>query len=73
MMEDIVVYDYRKAKKTPLRPFMLEQFRETFRLQEEAKKHNEDRVEMLMGKVQELEKASWNRADAKEDMGGSIA
>ncbi|KAF2278495.1 uncharacterized protein EI97DRAFT_499912 [Westerdykella ornata] len=36
--EDIVVYDYRAAKKAPLKPFMLEQFKETWRLQQEAQK-----------------------------------
>ncbi|GAB7337396.1 hypothetical protein MBLNU457_g2741t1 [Dothideomycetes sp. NU457] len=39
-VEDIVVYDYRKGKKTPLAPFMADAFKETWRLQEEAKRRN---------------------------------
>ncbi len=52
--EDIVVYDYRKGKKTPLRPFMVEKFNETYKLQEETKKKNTDRVLDLMRRAEIL-------------------
>ena len=67
--EDIVIYDYQKAQKTPLRDFMVEQFRETFRLQEESKGQNTKKIHNLLERVDSLEKASWNRPDAAEDMG----
>ncbi|EKG12086.1 hypothetical protein MPH_10797 [Macrophomina phaseolina MS6] len=70
-VEDIVVYDYRKGKKTPLKPFMVEQFRETFKLQEAAKKKYGDRVSALLQRVRDLEASSWDRPDAKEDFGSA--
>ena len=70
-IEDIVVYDYRQGKKTPLRPFMLEKFRETFALQEEAKRTNGERVRGLLERVQRLERETWDREDAREDMGSA--
>lgn len=70
-VEDIVVYDYRKGRKSPLQNLMVEQFRETFALQEEAKRRNELRVQDLLRKVERLEKGSWDRPDAVEDMGSS--
>ena len=68
-VEDIVIYDYQKAQKTPLRDFMVEQFRETFEMQEESKAQNTNRIHDLLERVDSLEKASWNRPDAAEDMG----
>lgn len=70
-IEDIVVYDYRTAKKSPLPPFMIQKFQETFRLQEEAKEKNRNRVRVLLDRVRELEKSSWDRPDAKEDFGSA--
>jgi len=64
-----VVYDYKKGKKIPLRPFMVEKFKETFELQEEAKKKYTDHVRRLLERVEALEKSTWDRADAKEDFG----
>ena len=68
-MEDIVVYDYQQGSKAPLRGFMVDEFRKTFALQEEAKAKNEAKVRDLLHKVERLEKASWDRPDAVEDMG----
>jgi len=70
-VEDIVVYDYKAGKKTPLRPFMLDAFRETWKLQEEAKKRNSDRVRGLLDSVRQLEQDSWDREDAIEDLGSA--
>ena len=67
-VEDIVVYDYRRGSKSPLQDFMVDKFRETFALQEEAKKRNEALVRTLLHRVERLEKASWDRADAVEDI-----
>ena len=68
-VEDIVVYDYRRGSKSPLRDFMVDKFRETFTLQEEAKRRNGAMVRELLLRVEKLEKESWDRADAVEDMG----
>lgn len=70
-VEDIVVYDYQKGTKTPLRPFMVDAFRETFRLQEEAEAKNTERALDLLRQVESLEKESWDRKDAKEDFGSA--
>ena len=68
-IEDIVVYDYRTGKKSPLPRFMVELFQETFKLQEQTKVENGRRVRVLLDRVRALEKSSWDRADAKEDFG----
>ena len=68
-VEDIVLYDYRKGQKTPLRDFMVEKFQKIFDVQEETKKRNEMRVQGLLQRVERLEKETWDRKDAKEDMG----
>ena|SRR3712207_6617386 len=68
-IEDIVVYDYRTAKKSRLPRFMIERFQETFKLQEQAKAENGRRVRALLDRVRALEKSSWDRPDAKEDFG----
>jgi hypothetical protein len=70
-IEDIVVYDYRTAKKSPLPPFMINKFQETFKLQEQAKEKNSERVRGLLERVRGLEQGSWDRADAKEDFGSA--
>jgi hypothetical protein len=70
-VEDIVVYDYKIARKSPLKPFMVDKFRETFQLQEQAKEKYGNRVTELIKRVRELEEKSWNRPDAKEDMGSA--
>jgi hypothetical protein len=68
-VEDIVVYDYKIARKSPLEPFMVDKFRETFELQERAKAKYGNRVTELIKRVRGLEEESWDRPDAKEDMG----
>lgn len=69
--EDVVVYNYKKAKKSTLPDYMLVQFQRQFEEQEQAKKENSARVREILRKVQELEKETWDREDAKEDLGGA--
>ncbi len=69
-VEDIVVYDYKAGKKTALRPFMVEAFREAFKLQEEARVINYERVKGLLEDVRALEAETWDKEGAVEDMGG---
>jgi hypothetical protein len=72
-VEDIVVYDYRTAKKSPLKPFMLDQFRDTWRLQEQARETYTQKATDLISRVRHLEQDSWDRADAKEDFGSAAS
>ena len=67
--EDCVLYDYRIGKKTTLKPFLVDVLRETWRLQEEAKRANSHRVGALLDRVRKLEVESWDSTDAVEDMG----
>ncbi|THZ67801.1 hypothetical protein D6C85_07707 [Aureobasidium pullulans] len=68
-VEDIVVYDYQAGKKAPLLPFMVDAFRKTWKLQEEAKRVNSEKVRGLLKEVRALEQETWDREDAVEDMG----
>ena len=68
-IEDCVLYDYRAAKKVALRPFMLDVLQHTWKLQEEAKRVNSERVYGLLDRVRQLEQNSWDREGAVEDMG----
>lgn len=70
-VEEEVVYNYKTGKKAPLPPYMLKKFQETFRLQEEAKQKYGRRVRELIDRVGLLEKGSWDRPDAKEDLGSA--
>lgn len=71
LVEDCVLYDYSQRKKTTFKPFMLEVLRETWKLQEEAKRVNGERVRGLSDRIRRLEQESWDREDAVEDMGSS--
>ncbi|KAK3069864.1 hypothetical protein LTR53_011474 [Teratosphaeriaceae sp. CCFEE 6253] len=71
VVEDIVVYDYRQGRKIALPGFMLDVFRETWKLQEEAKARNSERVARLLDEVRHLEQGTWDRSDAVEDQGSS--
>jgi hypothetical protein len=70
-VEDIVIYDYKAAKKSSMEPFMVERLQETFALQEQAKEKYGNKAWDLIRRVQELEKSSWDRPDAKEDFGSA--
>lgn len=72
LVEDCVLYDYSKGKKTTFKPFMLEVLRETWRLQEEGRRSNIQQVHGLLGRVRKLEMESWDREDAVEDMGSQV-
>lgn len=67
--EDIVIYDYRSARKTEMPPFMRDVLEDTFRLQESEKTRARARIWQLIGSVEKLEKETWNRPDAVEDNG----
>ncbi|KAJ2989515.1 hypothetical protein NUW58_g3431 [Xylaria curta] len=69
--EDVAIYDYRDAKKTVLPGFMLDVFRETWRKQEEQTEWARGRIWSLLREVELLEKETWDREDAVEDLGGA--
>jgi hypothetical protein len=69
-LEEIVMYDYRKGKKTTMPDFMVDAFEKTWGEQIAASERANKRLEAVEGRVRELEKATWDRADAVEDMGG---
>lgn len=68
-LEDIVVYDYQASKKTRLPSFVLDQFRQTYDLQEATKIESIDKIRSLHERVRSIECASWDRQDAQEELG----
>ncbi|KAJ6785054.1 hypothetical protein PWT90_05237 [Aphanocladium album] len=52
--EDIAVYDYRAAKKAPLKPFMVEEMQVMYELQEQRKQQTEQKVQELLLSMEEL-------------------
>lgn len=70
-LEDVVVYDYRSSKRTTLPPFMLNQFQRTFELQEAARFENESKIHHLLDRVRDIERNTWDRPDAREDLGSA--
>lgn len=65
VVEDCVLYDYSKGKKTTLPPLMLAVLQETWRLQEEARRTNSERVHGLLDRVRKLELESWDRGGSR--------
>ena len=60
--EDIVVYDYKAGKKRSIMPFMMKQFENTWKAQEEARQRVEKRVVELEGNVRQLENETWGES-----------
>ncbi|KAL4933866.1 thioesterase family protein [Aspergillus undulatus] len=69
--EDLVTYDYKLGKKAAIPPFLMEQLKSTWELQEEAKKQWRQRILEIEERVRRLEVESWDRADAVEDTGSA--
>lgn len=69
--EDIVIYDYRAARKTEMPPFMRDVLEDTFVQQQEEQVRARRRIWDLVGDVERLEKETWDRPDAVEDVGGA--
>lgn len=67
--EDVVIYDYRQAQKTTMPPFVLDVFQDTWRLQELEKQRARTKIWELLRDVERLEKGTWDREGAVEDMG----
>jgi hypothetical protein len=69
--EDIVIYDYSKARKTAMPDYMVALFGETFRMQQQEMSRARGRIWELIDEVEELERETWDREDAVEDVGGA--
>ncbi|KAI1768045.1 HotDog domain-containing protein [Hypoxylon sp. FL1150] len=67
--EDVVIYDYGAARKTPVPPFALAAFRDVWSRQQEETRRARARIRELAGLVEGIEKETWDRSDAVEDMG----
>jgi hypothetical protein len=67
--EDIVVYDYNAKQKTGMPPFMLQMLQKTYDMQEAEALKARVRICELTAAVEGLEKNTWDREDAVEDMG----
>lgn len=67
--EDVVLYDYRIAKKLNILPtWMLVQYRKLWEAQEVAKQANREKVKDIERRVRELEVGTWDREGAVESM-----
>ncbi|CAM1508621.1 Fc.00g054690.m01.CDS01 [Cosmosporella sp. VM-42] len=53
--EDIVVYDYKKAQKTPLKGFMVDELRKTYELQQSSRLEVEEKIHGLIQAVEKVE------------------
>lgn len=67
--EDVVVYDYAAARKTAVPPFAFAAFRDVWRMQQDETRRARARIRELAGLVEGIEKETWDRSDAVEDMG----
>ncbi|OLN90028.1 hypothetical protein CCHL11_07206 [Colletotrichum chlorophyti] len=56
--EDIVVYDYRTAKRTQLKLFMVDRLRDAYDAQETSRARCEERVNGLIEAVERIEKSA---------------
>lgn len=71
LVEDIVVYDYVAGKKAVLEPFMVEGFKQVWREQESVREEVGRRIGRIEEKIRKIEKVSWDRVNAVEDLGSS--
>ncbi|KAL5044760.1 hypothetical protein BDW71DRAFT_185342 [Aspergillus fruticulosus] len=69
--EDLVTYDYKIGKKAAIPLWLMEQLRDTWELQEQAKRYWQQRILDIEAGVRKLEVESWDREDAVEDMGSA--
>ena len=69
--EDIVVYNYDTKKKEPVPEFVRNVLRDTWKQQSDEVQRACARIRELTAQVEGLEKETWNREDAVEDMGSA--
>jgi predicted metal-dependent RNase len=71
--EDIAVYDYRIGKKAPLPPFVIQSLRQIWQEQEKEVTRSMSEIFSLSGRISAVEKETWDRQDAVEDLGSAGA
>ncbi|POS79849.1 hypothetical protein DHEL01_v201751 [Diaporthe helianthi] len=69
--EDVVIYDYRAGRKTEMPAFMRDVLEETFAQQAQEMLRARRRIWELIRGVEGLERETWDRPDAVEDVGGA--
>ncbi|KXG53139.1 uncharacterized protein PGRI_001890 [Penicillium griseofulvum] len=70
--EDIVIYDYKKNRKTVnIPPFVMEQFEAIWKQQEQERENWRQHIAEIENRVRNLELESWDRVDAVEDNGST--
>ncbi|KAL1884206.1 hypothetical protein VTK73DRAFT_5342 [Phialemonium thermophilum] len=71
--EDIVVYDYAAGRKAAALPsFVSDVFRATWAQQQRETSRSRAQIWDLIREVEALEKETWDRQDAVEDMGSAV-
>ncbi|KAH8879572.1 hypothetical protein GQ53DRAFT_671824 [Thozetella sp. PMI_491] len=73
LVENLVIYDYEKAGRAEMPAFMQDVFNDTYTLQEKETVRARARIWDLIKTVEELEKETWDREDAVEDLGSAAA
>ncbi|KAH8595515.1 thioesterase-like superfamily-domain-containing protein [Bisporella sp. PMI_857] len=68
-IEDIVVYDYKKGRKTQMPEWMMSAFEKTWAEQEAEGQRVRERIQLVEDLVGALEDKTWKARDAVEDMG----
>lgn len=71
-IEDISIYDYRVARKAEMPSFMRSVLDDVWRQQQNETVRARSRIWELIGAVRQLEKQTWDRPDAVEDVGGTV-
>ncbi|EFX00054.1 hypothetical protein CMQ_7056 [Grosmannia clavigera kw1407] len=69
--EDIAIYDYRVARKTEMPEFMHNVLVDVWRQQQDETVRARTRIWELARAVEQLEKKTWDRPDAVEDVGSA--
>jgi acyl-CoA thioesterase FadM len=71
--EDCAIYDYRIGKKAPIPTFMVEVLKRLWEEQEKSIEISMNAMSGLSGRIRSVEKETWDRADAVEDMGSATS
>lgn len=67
--EDLVVYDYKSGRRSALPDFVATAFARIWELQDAESRAARNEIAALEESVRAIERATWDREDAVEDMG----
>lgn len=68
-VEDLVFNDYADGRKSELKTSIFSALQDAWVEQEKRRTQSEKRIQELMIRLTKLEKESWDREGAQEDMG----